>query len=62
GIGETLEWIGQEMIGGTLTIKSICTKEGEDISRTISATLVDVTLESPIPNIPKFGILRRRKC
>ena len=61
-MGETLEWIGPAMTGGTLTIDGIRTEAGEDVPRTISATLVHVTLGQAIPNLSKFSILRRRKC
>jgi putative protease len=59
-VGDTIEWIGPEMTGGSVIIRGIYTVDGEEISQAISSTIVHVELQSDHLNLPTFAIFRRR--
>jgi putative protease len=57
--GDTLEWIGEDYRGGSLTVATIHDSEGEPLERTISATIVWVRFERQV-ELPPQAIIRRR--
>ena len=58
--GDELEWIGPSNATGVVQIGRIRDDEGNDLERTISATIVSTELSgSPAP-LPEHAILRRR--
>lgn len=58
--GETIEWIGPQMTGGSISIKDICEDKGKHLERAQPNTAIAVSFDNGII-LPKHAILRRRK-
>ncbi len=59
GVGDTFEWIGPGLTGGTITLASIA-RDGHPIERSHCGTEVAVTFADDTP-LPDLAILRRRR-